>query len=81
MPSSPRSLELTQIDSPTAGSISAEDTTTWEHPTNAEVEQPPLPPADTGKAAWLVLAGCVSRSISIRTQNIAKHSLTIAGAV
>lgn len=25
---------------------------------NIEIEQPPLPPTDTGKAAWLVLAGC-----------------------
>ncbi|OCK80382.1 hypothetical protein K432DRAFT_382278 [Lepidopterella palustris CBS 459.81] len=23
-----------------------------------DIEQPPLPPADGGKAAWLVLAGC-----------------------
>jgi hypothetical protein len=25
---------------------------------NMEIEQPPLPPADTGKATWLMLAGC-----------------------
>jgi hypothetical protein len=31
---------------------------TWDESMNMEIEQPPLPPTDTGKAAWLVLAGC-----------------------
>ena len=30
---------------------------TWEDASTAEIELPPLPPTDTGKAAWLVLAG------------------------
>ncbi|KAF2001964.1 MFS general substrate transporter [Amniculicola lignicola CBS 123094] len=31
---------------------------TWNTPSNTEIEQVPIPPPDTGKAAWLVLAGC-----------------------
>lgn len=38
--------------------VATESTATWHDSTNMEIEQPPLPPTDTGKAAWLVLAGC-----------------------
>ena len=30
----------------------------WQDPITTEIEQPPLPPTDTGREAWLVLAGC-----------------------
>ncbi|KAF2116347.1 major facilitator superfamily domain-containing protein [Lophiotrema nucula] len=48
------SIELENV-----GSVHSFDReATWDNPTNTEIEQPPLPPPDTGKAAWLVLAGC-----------------------
>lgn len=39
-------------------SIELDSSQGHQHQTPTEIEQPPLPPADTGKAAWLVLAGC-----------------------
>ncbi|KAF2704431.1 putative MFS monocarboxylate transporter [Pleomassaria siparia CBS 279.74] len=38
--------------------VARTDAATWDESNNLEIEQQPLPPADTGKAAWLVLAGC-----------------------
>jgi len=39
-------------------SVTRDHPATWDESMNMEIEQPPLPPTDTGKAAWLVLAGC-----------------------
>jgi hypothetical protein len=38
--------------------VEASGVTSWNTPSSTDIEQAPLPPSDTGKAAWLVLAGC-----------------------
>lgn len=40
---------------PSSGRVSIPDS---HEAQSTEIEQTPLPPTDTGKAAWLVLAGC-----------------------
>jgi hypothetical protein len=45
-------------DSSADNSVARGHPATWDESMNMEIEQPPLPPTDTGKAAWLVLAGC-----------------------
>ena len=45
-----------ELSSTTPTSISNQSP--YEDQNSAEIEQPPLEPTDTGKAAWLVLAGC-----------------------
>ncbi|KAF2739745.1 MFS general substrate transporter [Polyplosphaeria fusca] len=54
MTSSQRDVELDHF--PPTSSELPEDFSWNVH--NTEIEQLPLPPPDTGKAAWLVLAGC-----------------------
>ncbi|KAF1967716.1 putative MFS monocarboxylate transporter [Bimuria novae-zelandiae CBS 107.79] len=53
-------VELSSIQSRTGPSSAADRDVTWhdELATDTEIEQAGLPPTDTGRGAWLVLAGC-----------------------
>lgn len=50
-------FELNNLSSTRAPPISNDGDTTWSGEQDTEIEQPPLPRTDSGKAAWLVLAG------------------------
>ncbi|KAF2465434.1 MFS monocarboxylate transporter [Lindgomyces ingoldianus] len=58
MASAPLDIELNSVAIPTEAPASSAVMEPSHVAINMEIEQTPLPPTDTGKAAWLVLAGC-----------------------
>lgn len=52
---------------------SSPDSATEQQQTRMEIEQASLPPADRGKQAWLVLAGCSLIQIPVWGESLVKH--------
>ncbi|KAF1950947.1 hypothetical protein CC80DRAFT_597816 [Byssothecium circinans] len=50
-------MELSNAASSSLGPTISHHEAPWSNPSTTEIEQPPLPPTDTGKSAWLVLGG------------------------
>ena len=58
MASNTEAIELRHAPSPSGEEIQRESLSQSNNSLRSEIEQASLPPADHGKAAWLVLAGC-----------------------